>query len=41
MTEEEEPTLRNITARVEPGVKLGVGSSNNGGKQFMVPLIFR
>jgi hypothetical protein len=38
---DQEPQLRNITFSVEPGTKIGVGSSQNGGKNFIVPLIFR
>ncbi|KAL5265524.1 hypothetical protein ACHWQZ_G006296 [Mnemiopsis leidyi] len=41
MSADQEPQLRNITFSVEPGTKIGVGSSQNGGKNFIVPLIFR
>ena len=41
MSSDSESVLRGISLEIEAGTKLGVGSSPNGGKVYIVPLIFR
>eukprot|EP00116_Pleurobrachia_bachei_P003099 sb/3463361/ len=41
MSADSESVLRGISLQIEAGTKLGVGSSPNGGKVYIVPLIFR